>query len=158
MEIQALLLSHSLNNDCVMLIQNKLCKLKKQNEDLLQEIKLLKKYKEILNHYRISNKMYPNKYTFYISNEYYNPTFEEDTFQIPQVAASVLENDLIGALNDNVPLCYGICDSLKTEHPKIRAKDLLLFSMSPSTNCFRIWNLMTTTKKNRFYNTLLTIV
>lgn len=138
MELEALLLSDVIPRDIVLNdIYKHLCKEKTLNEK--QKISI------IHNHFlfkKVVLKYYRNKQ---LSR---NPSHGQNYFLY------WLENDLIGVLNDGVPLNYELTENMKKECPGVTIK-WLASHVSPEDlpdKTYAIWKLMSNEKKQFMYD------
>lgn len=138
MELEALLLSNVIPNDIVLYeVYKHLCKKKTLNVE--QKISIIN------NHFlfkKILLKYYHNKE---LSR---NPSHGQDYFLY------WLENDLIGVLNDGVPLNYDLTEKMKKECPGVTIKWLAshvsLEDLPDKT--YAIWKLLSYEKKQYMYD------
>lgn len=169
MEIQSILLSKSLNHDCVLEIQTNLCKLKSKDSYFINEIKCIKCLKIIIFIYKKCTQF--NLHTEYcygfqkhstISNILYNILSyknhcitDYDTisqFNLDVDSLIWLENDILMLLNNNQILINGISPVLQKRFPNLSITTLLDYNAVISISylikrIFKLWNMIDTETK-----------
>ena len=137
MELQPLLLSNVITNDVVInVIYNHLWR----NKNILNDSQ---KESIIHDHFRLKK----------ILKRYFDDNSLSKSPSHSDYFLAWLENDLVGVLNDNYPLIFGLSAELKKECPNITMDELLNFDTVDKLpdKIYWLWKLMTQEKKLRMY-------
>lgn len=138
MELEALLLSDVIPRDIVLNdIYKHLCEKKTLNEEQNNSI--------IYNHFLFKKVIF--KY-------YRNKQFSRNPLHGQEYFLYWLENDLIGILNDNIPLNYGLSENMKKQCHGVTI-EWLTSNVPPEglpDKTYAIWKLMSNEKKQFMYD------